>query len=174
MEHTRGEAEMKSTRGEVRSRLHMRSGPPGSYGPEDLSAGPGGGGVGGRGGAFERARSRAAEIAGRTREGFNSAMDRMDSLAGDLPFVSDPVRKHPVAAVGIAFSVGLALAALGGRRERHWVFERARHQLRTILVSAATAALVSEIHDMLDADEDDEDGDEVDVGFEPDLDDDDF
>src|SRR5687768_7627535 len=98
MEHTRGEAEMKSTGGEVRSRVHMRSGPPGSHADNDLAGGL-------SGGAFDRARSRAAELAGRTREGFSSAMDRMDSLAGDLPFVSDPIRRHPVAAVGIAFSV---------------------------------------------------------------------
>jgi hypothetical protein len=137
MEHTTGEGQTSGTGGNLRSGMHLHTG--GS--DEPLNTGnrqpPGGTGF----------RGRMAGGVGGLREKLNTALS-------ERPDVFGPIRKYPLVAVGAAFTVGLALASTRrGRSDRHWMVERTRRQLKTILVGTATAALVSELHNLAETDE---------------------
>lgn len=134
MERISGETDMHSDGGNVESHMHVRSG---------ASRADAGGGF----------RDRAAGIADRARE---TAARLGEPLRhpGDLLRAA---RENPLTALGIAFSSGLILSAVGKRKKRHWVFDRARRQIRTIVVSAVAATLTHEIRSLIEDDEEGED-----------------
>jgi ElaB/YqjD/DUF883 family membrane-anchored ribosome-binding protein len=71
-----------------------------------------------------------------------NAADYIDERTGAVTLV----RKNPLAAVGIAFAAGLAIAAISAPpRDRRWVVERARRQLRATILSGLTAAVAGEV-----------------------------
>lgn len=145
MEHTHGEAEMRAEGGDFTSRAHMHSGPqtPGADRLESETRR-----------RLRDVRDIAADYADRTRDRFRDVLDRAGGLSVTEMDAFTTVRRHPLASLGVAFSLGLVFAAATGGRSRHWMLERVRRQARTVLVSAVTAAIVSELHDMMGTEED--------------------
>lgn len=137
MEHTTGEGQTSGTGGKVRSGMHLHTG----TSDEPLTSN------GSRSDSAAVLRDRLSGALDRVRE-------RISTATGGRSDILGPVRRYPLVAVGTAFAVGLALASSRrGRSERHWMIERTRGQLKTILVGTATAALVSELHNLAETDE---------------------
>ncbi len=104
---------------------------------------------GGLRGRIHDVRERASNFAGRTREGVEETMHRASDAFERRDALLTNVREHPLTSVALAFSVGFVAAALPGRRKRNWVVDRFRRQLRTIIVSGATAIAVSELREII-------------------------
>ena len=141
MERTRGESETRSEGGgEVTSSMHMRFGPdpgaPGRTPPDD------------RGDVPEswtgRARSQVAERVHRIREGVPA------------PELGRILRAKPLSVLGLAFSAGFFIAlTTGARAHANWI-ERVRRQLKAVVVTGVTAAVVQELRDLIDEEDLDE------------------
>jgi hypothetical protein len=151
MERIHSEAETAARGGEIEGRMHMRSGPTGE--PQNEENGSS------RIGAFrsetmdriEDVRDRASELADRAKDRISDSYERVnDGLYGPSGLVPT-VRERPLVSVVVAFSTGFVVAALTGPRKRNWIVERARRQLRAVLISGVTAALTHELRAVVGA-----------------------
>jgi hypothetical protein len=137
MEHTTGEGETTAAGGTLRSGMHLHTGE-----ADD------------RLGSDQAGRSsRTNDYRDRVASGLGEISGRVSALLDNRRNIFEPVRKYPLVAVGVAFTVGLALASSRRPGERHWMVERTRRQLRTLLLGTATAAVVSELHNLAETDE---------------------
>ncbi|MEX2583263.1 MAG: hypothetical protein WD766_08305 [Gemmatimonadota bacterium] len=124
---------MTSENGSVQSRMHLHSGP---------GEAPGTG--------YDGLRDRASSFAGRARDRFSDTLGMAGGAMSRRHDILDIVRDKPLSVVGIAFSAGFVIAAAGGKRKRHWLFDRARRQFRTLLVGAVTATLAHEVRELME------------------------
>jgi hypothetical protein len=156
MERISGDARTTAGGGEADSRIHVRSNP-----ADEAVTGKSAPGAGEARDRFGKVRERLADRAARTA----TAIDRRTGLVST-------VRSNPLAAVGIAFSLGFVVAAATAVGDRHWMIERARRHLRTAIVGGIAATFADEIRDLLTGEESvgslvhsmlsDEDGDDED------------
>jgi ElaB/YqjD/DUF883 family membrane-anchored ribosome-binding protein len=150
MEHTGGDAEMTAGDGEVESHMHLHSGPADAHGNgrsrfdrlEDEARD-----------RFADVRQRAAAFADGARERFSETVDRAESSFDERTGMVTSIRQHPLAAVGIAFSVGFVVAAASRATDRNWALERARRRLRGAIVSGMTGVLAHELRAIIGAEE---------------------
>ncbi|MDR0787314.1 MAG: hypothetical protein LBG44_05555 [Gemmatimonadota bacterium] len=98
-------------------------------------------------GTFSEAFSETlGETMGALGEHARTATSVLDERTGVVTLI----RKNPLAACGIAFATGAAIAALSARpSDRRWIVERARRQLRTAILSGLTAAVTAEIRSVI-------------------------
>jgi ElaB/YqjD/DUF883 family membrane-anchored ribosome-binding protein len=145
MERIHGEAEVAARGGEIDGRMHLSGGPTGEPQNEENGSSR----IGAlRSDAMDRiedVRDRASELADRARDRIHDSYDRVnDGLYGPTGLVPT-VRERPLVSVAVAFSTGFVVAALTGPRKRNWIVERARKQLRAVIISGVTAALTHEL-----------------------------
>lgn len=119
MERIDGEGTTMAGEGHAASRMHLRN-------TDDESSG------------FADLRDRFREQADR----ITTAIDRRTGLVS-------VVRKKPLAALGLAFSVGFVVAAATTAGDRHWAVERARRQLRAAIIGGLAATFADELRDFL-------------------------
>lgn len=142
MERIHGEAETHSRGRAVDSKMHLHAGGGGG-------GGAGGGESAGQGGLGGRAAEAATRVGGAVGDRLSRVGDAIDRRTGVLRTIRD----HPLSALGIAFSTGFIVAALSETTERHWMVERGRRRVRTLILSGVTAALAQELRSVLGADE---------------------
>jgi hypothetical protein len=78
--------------------------------------------------------------------------DRLRARLADRVWHSralDVVRDAPLASAALAFSAGFLVAVLTASGDRHWAVDRARRQLRALLLSGVTALLANELREIL-------------------------
>jgi len=151
MERIHGEAGTSARDGDVDGRMHLRSGPAGSDHGDAKSR------IGAiRDDAFDRledVRDRAIDFADRTKDRISGSVERVsDTLYGDEGLVPT-IRRRPLISVGVAFSTGFVIAALTGSRHRNWFAERARRQLRGMILSGLAATLTHELRSIVGAED---------------------
>jgi hypothetical protein len=140
MEETRGEAEIRSEAGEVRSHLHLRTGGSPHHSVDEVPS------------PVERLReeargrfgdvgNRASGFAEHVRGSLAARVERSDVLA--------TIREYPLTAVSLAASAGFLVAFATASTERSWVVERARRQLRAAIISGLTAAVAHELRSIV-------------------------
>jgi hypothetical protein len=149
MERIRGDAESWGGAGDLESHAHLRS--TGEANPDATTD-----------------RSRSQRLREGVRDRFDDASERVrESVGGGLERLADTIdsrtgaitaaRKYPLVAVGIAFSVGLAIAAMAVAEERDTPLERVRRRLKALTISWIGAAVAKELRDVIAAGEDVED-----------------
>lgn len=134
--HTHGETAMHSAHGRIESRMTMSTGNSDGWEID-------------RDGRLSEFADRASGLLGETFDSLGDrardAADFVDEHTGAVTLV----RGNPLAAVGIAFAAGLAIAAISRPPDRRWVVERARLQLRTAILSGLTALAAREVRTLL-------------------------
>lgn len=136
MDKIHGETDMHARNGEVESHMELRTG--------------------GRSGRKAEASERLGEFADRAGTFVNRVRDTVGERARDAASSIDErtgavalVRNNPLAAVGIAFAAGFAIAAIAEPKERNWVVERTRRQLRSALLSGLAAVVARELRGVI-------------------------
>jgi ElaB/YqjD/DUF883 family membrane-anchored ribosome-binding protein len=94
----------------------------------------------------ERARETIGNASADARRMGNEVKSRANRVADDSGARSF-VDRHPLSALGVSFGVGFLLAGSGG--EKHGIRGRAKSQLRSALVGAASAAMAQQARAML-------------------------
>ena len=139
MERIRGDAHLHAGDGEAESTIHLRGGGREQSQHDDRRA--------------ERADElweRVGAVRQRLSAGAEHAAESLDRRTGFLSLV----RARPLAAVGVAFSFGVAAAvSVTSKNPPHWAVERTRRRLRAAVLSAFTALVVDEVRDLLTDDE---------------------
>jgi signal transduction histidine kinase len=144
-----GEARTEAEGGTVESHMQMKVGATEERRGAGSEIPPGGR-------AADRAEAlgaRAGEVAEQARDRLIETASRVGAAVEERTGLLRGVRGHPVAAVGLAFSLGFLVAAASGGSGRNWILERARRQLRAAIIGGATAALAHELRTILGADE---------------------
>ncbi len=135
MDKIHGKTDMHARNGEVESHMELRTGRSGRKADASERLG-------------EMA-DRAGDFVGRVRdtvgERARDAASSIDERTGAVSLV----RNNPLAAVGIAFVAGFAIAAIAEPKERNWVVERARRQLRSALLSGLAAVAARELRGII-------------------------
>jgi hypothetical protein len=135
MEKIHGETQMQSANGNIESHMELNAGPASRNDDE----------AGGRlSDLGERANSFAGDLRHSLHDGLRTATEKLDRTG-----VVGAIRNNPLTAVGVAFVGGVAIAVAAQPTERHWMFERARHQLRTAIISGLSAVAVQEVRSLL-------------------------
>ncbi|MQA90219.1 MAG: hypothetical protein GEU90_08290 [Gemmatimonas sp.] len=147
MERINGDMEMASDDGGIESHMHLGSGPADDRRP-DSSAERG-----------RELRERASSLA--------ASFERAGEFLGKRTDIVSTIRTNPIVSVGAAFVTGFVIAAVTGSRSHHWAVDRARSQLKKILVGVATATIAQEVRSLInDEDLDDLDESIVEEGLE--------
>jgi len=126
--------------------MHLRSGSPDDDGADLKKA------------AEPRSRSReagerAGDLAARLRSSVRDRAERLSETVGRGGGLADMVRSRPLLSVGVVLASGFLVAAFTESKYEYWPVERARRRLKTLVVSGLTAALVTELRSMVDADD---------------------
>jgi len=125
-----GESESHGAEGKLVAQMHLHTGPAESSPASDR---------------FVGAARRAGAVLG---TGVLNLADRIDERTGAL----NAIRQRPVAAIALAASAGFLVATLTGNRSQNWLLERARRQLRGVILSSISAALAHELRGLVDLD----------------------
>jgi hypothetical protein len=149
MERIEGDSNMRAGEGNVDAHMHLSVS--GKDGEEPRSASE-------RlaNGIRERvagAGDRAGDVADTVREGISERVGRVGIRFEERTGLLGTIRSHPLAATGLAFSVGFLVAAATGSDDRSWVVERLRRQLRAMLLSGLSAAVAHELRTLVGGDE---------------------
>jgi hypothetical protein len=175
MDNIRGDSQIRSDDGEIESHIHLSAGraePPAE--PVSRTDDPD---------RFKRFGDRAESFAGRVKEPVQDGLRRVTDALDEHTGVLDFVRRQPLAAVGVAISVGFVAGVASSTERRHPVLEEGRLRLKTLILSGVSAFLAQELRaaieenhgfgnlvqslfdddgDLLDdVDEDDDDGHEA-------------
>lgn len=143
MKQTAGETEMTAKGGDVHSRMHIQSGPETTDHGHNHALRSG----------LNNVRERASNFAGRARASVESTVERAGEVLQKRDALVDTIRENPLTSVGIALTIGIIAAIRPGRRKSNWIVERARRQLRALMISGVTAAVVHEFKEAIGAEE---------------------
>jgi hypothetical protein len=139
MENIHGESHLQADGGEVRANMEFS--------------------VGGEPRQDENTRTRISDLgeratgfAARMRDGLQDGLHGAASQVDERTGIITTIKANPMATLGIAFASGIAIATLSARKERHWVLERARFQVRTALISGVTGFLAHELRNLIGED----------------------
>ena len=131
MERMSGGSQTHSGGGQADSQIHLRAG-----GASD-------------GGGSAHLRDRLLELGSGARDSLRNGTETLSRMVGQGTDLVASARNHPLAAVGLVFSVGFLTAVVTGGRTRPKAVERIRTQLRAVLLAGVTAAVAQELRSLM-------------------------